>query len=84
VLDPGVELFAAPVPAGEADAYSWMRESRAGDPAGQSVSGRRDGHSYFTRTVPGREFEQFPLEDPSLRPPRAAVAPAREAACLLT
>src|SRR5262249_55453606 len=28
-------------------------------PAEDSVSWRRDGHVYFTRTVPGREFEQF-------------------------
>src|SRR5690242_13187154 len=28
-------------------------------PAEDSVSWRRDGHTYFTRTVPGQEFEQF-------------------------
>jgi oligopeptidase B len=28
-------------------------------PAEDSVSWRRDGHTYFTRTVPGRQFEQF-------------------------
>ena len=28
-------------------------------PAEDSVRWRRDGRSYFTRTVPGREFEQF-------------------------
>jgi oligopeptidase B len=28
-------------------------------PAEDSVSWRRDGHTYFTRTVPGKEFEQF-------------------------
>jgi oligopeptidase B len=27
--------------------------------AEDSVSWRRDGHTYFTRTVPGQEFEQF-------------------------
>ncbi|HEX4060172.1 MAG TPA: S9 family peptidase [Streptosporangiaceae bacterium] len=28
-------------------------------PAEESVSWRRAGHAYFTRTVPGREYEQF-------------------------
>src|SRR5215831_5595926 len=28
-------------------------------PAEESVRWRRDGHTYFTRTLPGREFEQF-------------------------
>src|SRR5215472_4449502 len=28
-------------------------------PAEDSVSWRRDGRTYFTRTIPGREFEQF-------------------------
>ncbi len=28
-------------------------------PAEESVSWRRDGHTYFTRTVPGQQFEQF-------------------------
>ena len=28
-------------------------------PAEESVSWRRAGHSYFTRTVPGPEYEQF-------------------------
>jgi len=27
--------------------------------AEESVRWRRDGHTYFTRTIPGREFEQF-------------------------
>ena len=42
-----------------------LRDELAGEltarviPAEESVSWRRDGHSYFTRTVPGREFEQF-------------------------
>jgi oligopeptidase B len=29
------------------------------NPAEESVSWRRAGHTYFTRTVPGREYEQF-------------------------
>jgi oligopeptidase B len=42
-----------------------LREELAGEltarviPAEESVSWRRGGHSYFTRTVPGREFGQF-------------------------
>ena len=28
-------------------------------PAEDSVSWRRDGHTYFSRTIPGKEFEQF-------------------------
>ena len=42
-----------------------LRDELAGElaarviPAEESASWRRGGHSYFTRTVPGREFEQF-------------------------
>src|SRR6266853_1285870 len=47
---------------GEPDPYAWMRDrdlTATVLAAEESVCWRRDGHTYFTRTIPGREFEQF-------------------------
>lgn len=45
-------------------------------PAEESVSWRRAGHSYFTRTVPGLEYEQFCRDDQVLLDENLLLDPA--------
>jgi oligopeptidase B len=46
-------------------------------PAEESVSWRRGGHTYFTRTVPGQEYEQFCRDTDVLLDENLLLDPAR-------